>query len=66
MKVRGNWGDRHCESLVHECRGTSRGTSPYRTTVGAGVQDYRGISRIRKRTPVGPYRRLMLRVLGGS
>ena len=27
---------------------------------------YRGTSRIRKRTLLGPYRRLMSRVLGGS
>ena len=27
---------------------------------------YRGTSLIRKRTPLGPYRRPMLRVLGGS
>ena len=32
----------------------------------SGVLRYRGTSHIRKRTPLGPYRRPMPRVLGGS
>ena len=30
------------------------------------LSSYRGTSLTRKRTPLGPYRRLMTRVLGGS
>ena len=36
------------------------------TAVGGAFRVYRGTSLIRKRTPIGPYCRIMPKVLGGS
>ena len=46
-----------------------RGAEPHRGRLGhlhGGAAPYRGTSLIRKRSPLGPYRRAIPRVLGGS
>ena len=62
----GGWDDAGLVFVGVECTWLPRseGTAPppIRTT----EQVYRGTSLTRKRTPLGPYRRPMPRVLGGS
>ena len=54
----------------HVCQKSSCGRggacAPKRVLPNTPKASYRGTSLIRKRTPLGPYRRLMPRVLGGS
>ena len=59
-------GPRRGVFLMSEVPLYSRGGGELPQRAGGRIPPYRATSRTRKRTPLGPYRRPMPRVLGGS